>query len=308
MEPTSDVRVVISGAGGFLGSALRSSLEKEGVTVLRLVRRAPNGPGEIQWNPESSLIDAEALEGVDAVVHLAGESIAGAWTPAKKKRIFESRSAGTRLLANTLSRLGTAPKVLISASAVGYYGNAGEATLTEDDPPGDDFLARVCVAWEDATASAVRAGIRVVSPRFGLIMDPDGGALATMLPPFRLGLGAKLGNGRQWMSWISLTDAVGVIRYCLDSADLDGPVNAVAPEPIRNAEMTTLLGKAVHRPAFLTAPSFVLRATTGGMADALLLTSQRVIPDILTGRGFSHVDRTFGDFLTRRMGWTAEAL
>lgn len=306
MAAQSGLRIAISGAGGFLGSALVESLVAEGATVLRLVRRPGTGPGEIHWDPDHDTIDAAALEGVDAVVHLAGESIVGPWTAVKKRKIFDSRSAGTRLLSNAISRLGTPPKVFISASATGYYGNAGEATLTEQDPPGDDFLARVCVAWEDATASAVHTGMRVVTPRFGLVMDPSGGALAKMLPPFRLGLGARLGNGRQWMSWISLTDAVRVIRYCLEAQDLDGPVNTVSPDPIRNSELTRSLARALHRPAFLRAPAFILKAATAGMADALLLTSQRVLPEVLMARGFTFVDPTFDAFLSRRLGWTPD--
>lgn len=304
MESATGPRVAISGASGFLGSALAAALEADGVTVLRLVRRKSTRPGDVLWDPVNAVIDTEPLEGIDAVVHLAGESISGVWSPAKKKRIFESRSAGTRLLASALSRLGTPPRAFISASAVGYYGNSGEAVLTEQDPPGDDFLAKVCIAWEDATASAVRAGIRVVNPRFGLILDPGGGAFPLMAAPFRFGLGPRLGSGRQWLSWISLADAVRVLQFCLDSGTLEGPVNAVAPQPIRNAEFTSLLGKALRRPTFLIAPSFVLRAATGGMADSLLLTSQRVLPEVLSGEGFTFTDPTFEDFLIRRMGWT----
>ena len=304
MGISASSRVAVSGAGGFLGSALVASLKADGITVDRIVRSRPDRPGDIFWDPQKGVIDAEALDGADAVVHLAGESIAGIWSAKKKRKILESRSMGTRLLANTLAQLRTPARTLVSASAVGYYGDAGEKELYEHSPPGRDFLARVCLAWEDATAGAVRAGIRVVNPRFGIVLDPDGGAFPLMAAPFRFGLGTRIGDGRQWMSWISLADAVKVLRYCLDADNLEGPVNAVAPTPIRNADFTDTLGKALSRPTFLIAPAFLLRRMTRGMADALLLASQRARPAVLAKRGFTFIDPSFEDFLQRRAGWT----
>ncbi len=296
----STYQVAISGASGFLGRALATSLEADGVRVSKLVRRPAAGEDEIFWDPQNDAIDGGALEGVDAVVHLAGESIAGLWSPSKKRRIFESRSSGTRLLARTIAQLDAPPRTFVSASAVGYYGDAGEVELSEEHPPGDDFLSGVCIAWEEEAKGALQAGVRVINPRFGLILDEEGGAFPLMTMPFRFGLGARLGNGQQWMSWISLTDAVRVIRYCLDTEDIEGPVNAVAPTPIRNADFTNVLGRALARPTFLVAPAFLLKAATGGMADALLLASQRARPAVLAARGFTFSDPTFEDFLKKR--------
>lgn len=298
MEIRPGARVAVSGAGGFVGSALTRSLGAEGVTVLRLVRREA-GSGEISWDPDRGTIDRERLDGVDGVVHLAGESIAGVWTPARKRRILASRTLGTRLLATTLATLDRPPEVLVSASGVGYYGDAGDVELTEASPPGDDFLARVCVGWEQASEPAARGGVRVVNTRFGLVLDPSGGALATMLPAFRLGLGARLGDGRQWLSWISLPDVVAVLRRALTDPSLYGPVNAVAPRPVRNREFTAALGKALHRPAVLAVPAPVLRAVTGGMADALLLASQKAVPAVLERAGFAFQTPTIDGLMGR---------
>jgi uncharacterized protein len=278
-------RVAISGASGFLGTSLANSLREDGVDLVRLVRHRPER-SEVYWDPELGRIDEAGLEGLDAVVHLAGESIAGYWSAGKKRRIMESRSRGTRLLATTLAQLKQPPGTFVSASGVGYYGDAGEQVLDESSPPGDDFIARVCVAWEDGTRPAAEAGVRVVRTRFGLVLDRRGGALSMMLPPFRLGLGAQLGSGRQWMSWIALQDALRVLRLALDTDTLSGAVNACSPQPVRNAEFTRALARSLRRPAFLRVPSFALRLATGGMADQVLLASQRAVPSVLAREGF----------------------
>ncbi|MQA91071.1 MAG: TIGR01777 family protein [Gemmatimonas sp.] len=278
--------MAISGASGFIGSALSRLLEGDGWKVRRIVRRKPSGD-EIEWRPTERWIDREALEGVDAVVHLAGESIFGVWTQSKKRRILESRTHGTRTIAEALTGLERPPQVLVSVSGVNYYGDAGDRTLREDDPAGTDFLARVCVAWEAAAQPAADAGIRVVHPRFGLVLDPAGGSLRLMLPFFRMGIGGRLGSGKQWMSWISRRDATRVIRSVMTTPSLEGPVNAVAPEPVRNEDFTRALADAVQRPAFLAVPDFVLRTFSWGMGETILLASQRAIPAALLDRGFS---------------------
>jgi hypothetical protein len=296
MEAVEVRRVAITGASGFIGQALTESLEGIGIEVLPLVRRQPE-KGEIGWDPDREEIDTAALEGLDAVVHLAGENIASLWTPAKKRRIMESRARGTRLLANAIAGLSRPPPTLVSASGVGYYGDAGDTVLTEASPAGDDFLARVCVEWEDGTRPAAEAGVRVVNPRFGLVIHPAGGALRPMLLPFRLGLGARLGSGKQWMSWISRADVVRAIEFALRTRDLRGPVNAVSPEPVTNEEFTRTLARSLRRPAVLAVPSFVLKTFTGGMAEALLLASQRAMPVVLESRGFQFERPSLADAL-----------
>lgn len=278
--------VAISGASGFLGSALSEALRSRGTRVLRLVRRPAQGRDEISWSPSGGSIEGEKLEGVSGVVHLAGENIAGIWTSAKKERIKQSRVQGTRLIASTLARLQKPPRVLVSTSGVNYYGDRGEAVLDESEPPGDDFLARVCVEWESATAAAAEAGIRVVINRMGVVLHPDGGVLRIMLPIFKLGLGGKLGSGRQWISWVSIRDAVRAIEWELRSASLRGPVNLASPNPVLNDELTRAIAKAVRRPALFVVPSFALRGATGGMADALLLSSVRAQPAKLEASDF----------------------
>ncbi|MEX2584104.1 MAG: TIGR01777 family oxidoreductase [Gemmatimonadota bacterium] len=289
-------RVAVSGASGFIGGALVDSFRADGWEVLRLTRRRA-GAEEVEWRPEAGYVDAARLEGIDAFVHLAGESINGLWTPGKKRAILESRARGTRLLATTLASLQRPPRIFVSASGVGYYGNAGEDVLREDSPPGDDFLARVCVAWEDGADAARAAGLRVVHPRFGLVLDPAGGALAMMMPAFRLGAGARLGSGRQWMSWISRTDAVRTVRFAIDQAEVSGAVNATSPQPVRNEEFTRALADEVDRPAFLRIPSFFLRNFTGGMGEALLLASQRAVPAALDAHGFAFEHPSIGTAL-----------
>ncbi|HEX8175166.1 MAG TPA: TIGR01777 family oxidoreductase [Pyrinomonadaceae bacterium] len=282
------MKVLVSGASGLVGSAVVSNLSSKGAQVLQLVRKTPRDEAhEIMWNPAEGITEAVKLEGVDAVIHLAGEPVAeGRWTEEKKRRIRESRVQGTRVLAEALAKLEQKPSVLLSASAIGYYGSRGSEILTEESAPGDDFLARVCRDWEEATTPAVEAGIRVAQMRFGVILSEDGGALAKMLTPFKLGVGGRLGSGEQYMSWISLDDVVGVIDFLLEKGSLSGPFNTVAPQPVTNREFTEALGEALSRPTFLPAPKFALRAAFGEMADVALLASQRVEPARLKSSGY----------------------
>ena len=280
------MNVLISGATGMIGSALTRELERGGHRISRLTR-SPRGENDIRWDPDAGTIDGH-LEGHDAVVHLAGESIAeGRWTPSKKERIMQSRKKGTRLLAETIAALPTPPKVMVSASAVGYYGDRGDEVLREDSSPGSDFLAEVCKAWEAAADPAREAGIRVVHPRFGIVLSPKGGALGTTLPIFKLGGGGRIGSGRQWWSWVALDDVVGAIVHALEDESVDGPVNVGSPHPLTNAEYTKVLGKVLNRPTFFVVPAPAIRVVIGGMADALLLASQRMQPARLEATGYA---------------------
>ncbi len=287
------MNMLVSGASGLIGSALVGRLKTEGHSILRLVRKPPVSPDQIQWDPIGASIDAEKLGGLDAVVHLAGDPIAsGRWTPRKKARIRESRVRGTEFLAKTLSSLSQPPKTFLCASAIGIYGERGDEILREESPPGRGFLAQVGHAWEKATQPLQENGIRVVHLRFGIVLHPDGGALAKMLPPFRLGVGGPLGNGRQFMSWISREDAIGAILHAAGHRTLVGPLNVVAPQPIRNLEFTRTLGNLLSRPAILPVPPVALRILFGEMADEALLASTRVEPAKLlaTGYTFRHPD------------------
>jgi hypothetical protein len=285
------MKLLISGSHGLVGKALVKSLQAGGNEIFRLVRHAPESDSEIEWSPERYSIALALLEGFDAVVHLAGESIAsGRWDEAKKRKIRESRLKGTKLLSDALANLKRPPKALISASAIGYYGNRGDELLTETSLPGGDFLADVCVEWENATAHATEKGIRVVNTRFGIILASEGGALAKMLPPFRMGVGGKIGSGKQWMSWIALDDVVGGIEYVLETDSVNGPVNFVAPNPVRNAEFTKTLGRVLSRPTIFPIPAFGVRLLFGEMADALLLSSQRVEARKLNEAGYPFRD------------------
>jgi len=291
--------VAVTGASGFLGRALVEGLTARGDSVLRLVRRPP-GPGEVAWDPEGGTLDAAALEGCDAVVHLAGEGIAdGRWSAARKARIRDSRVLGTRLLAGALAACRQPPAVLVSGSAMGIYGDRGDELLTEASAPGTGFLAETGALWEAAAEPARQAGIRVVHPRFGMILHPGGGALARMLPPFRLGAGGPLGHGRQWISWLSLDDAVGIILFAIATPALSGACNAASPAPVTNAEFTRALGAAVHRPAVIPVPAVALRLMFGEMADQALLASQRLVPAALTAAGYPFRDRELGPTLQR---------
>lgn len=297
------LRVAISGAGGLVGSALAPFLTSGGHEVLRLVRRPAQGADEARWDPEARApLDLSRLEGVDALVHLAGEPIAERrWNPARKARIESSRVAGTRRLAEALARLEARPSVLVCASAIGFYGDRGEEELDEESPPGAGFLPEVCERWEEAAAPAREAGMRVVHARIGVVLSPRGGALARMLPPFRLGVGGPLGSGRQWMSWISLDDLIAALHRAIVDGNLEGPVNAVAPHPVRNRDFARALGRALGRPALTPVPAFAARALFGELADALLLASTRVLPRRLESTGFRfahpHLDQALAHLL-----------
>jgi uncharacterized protein (TIGR01777 family) len=282
------MRVLITGASGLIGSALRSSLESDGVDVVSLVRRSPRGDDELLWDPAAGELDPGIVEGFDAVVHLAGAGIGDKrWSAARKREIRDSRIVGTELLAARLASAKNPPRVLVSASAIGYYGDRATA-VTEDDGPADppDFLSRVCVDWEAATGPAEDAGIRTVHIRTGIVLAKTGGALAKLLLPFRLGLGGRLGSGQAWWSWISLGDHVRAIRHVIDG-DLSGPVNLTSPTPVVNAEFAAALGRVLRRPTLLPVPRFALNTVLGKeLADALLFTSARVLPEKLEASGF----------------------
>ena len=279
--------VLISGATGLIGSALVADLEAGGHRTTRLTR-SPRGPGDVLWDPMSGEIDASRLGGHDAVVHLAGESIAeGRWNQEKKRRIMESRERGTRLLAQTLAGLPVPPGVMVSISAVGYYGDRGDEVLTEESTPGSDFLAEVCKVWEAAADPAREAGIRVVHPRLGIVLSPEGGALGTTLPIFKLGGGGRIGNGRQWWSWVALDDVVGAILHALENGSVEGPVNVGSPNPLTNAQYTSVLGRVLNRPTIVPLPAPAARLALGEVADALLLASQRMEPAKLAATGYA---------------------
>ena len=289
MDPTclTGHRVLLSGASGLLGTALRTSLLGSGAEIRQLVRRPPAGPRELEWNPASQrpLASSSRLEGLTAAIHLSGANVAAQrWTPIYRREMWSSRVKTTSALAGMLAHLPQPPPVLLVASATGIYGDRGDEVLDESSQPGAGFLAELCREWEDAAESASRAGIRVVHLRFGVVLA-RGGALAKMLPVFRLGLGGKLGSGRQWMSWIALDDAVSAVRFLLTS-ELGGPFNLCAPNPVTNAEFTHTLASALHRSALFTVPAFALRAALGAMADEALLASARVRPIRLYQAGF----------------------
>ena len=276
-----------------VGQALATLLTEKGDEVSRLVRRNPQREGEIAWYPDDTSIDPAQLEGFDVVYHLAGENIAaGRWTEAKKARIRDSRIVGTGFLSETLAKLGNPPSTLVSASAIGYYGERGDEILREDSVAGEGYLPDVCVGWEQATVSASGGGIRVVNVRIGIVLSKTGGALAKMLTPFKMGVGGKLGSGDQYMSWITLEDLVHVLHHCAVTESVSGPVNAVAPNAVTNKEFTKALGRALSRPTLFPVPSFAARIAFGEMADALLLSSTRVEPRRLfeSGYVFQHSD------------------
>ena len=281
------MRILISGSGGLVGQALSEALVKDGHKIVSLVRHKAAGETQVEWHPNQGSIDAEGVNGVDVVVHLAGESIAsGRWTDEKKLRIRESRVKGTTLLSETLARLENPPGCFICASAIGYYGDRGDEVLTEESAPGNDFLSEVCVAWEKATGSAQAKGIRTIHARFGIILDKEGGALSKMLTPFRMGLGGRVGEGKQWMSWIALQDVVNGLKLVMNDAAIEGPLNFVAPRPVTNAEFTKTLGDVLSRPTLFPMPAFAARLVLGEMADALLLSSAKVEPKRLKEIGY----------------------
>jgi len=312
----SPARALLSGASGMIGTALVRTLTRDRIQVLRLVRnpsvrqlaaREPTrldgaGSETILWNPTAArpFRSLDDLAGVDAVVHLSGANVAaGRWTAKYKREIVSSRVDSTRALVEAITRLNPLPRVLVCASAIGIYGDRGDEVLTEAAAPGIGFLAETCVAWEDAARAAEDAGIRVVHARFGVVLARSGGALAKLLPLFRLGLGGKLGDGRAWMPWITLDDAVGVLRDCIRDESIRGPVNTVAPRAATNAEFTRALGAALHRPAIIPAPAFALRLAFGEMADEALLASSRVVPEKLNNAGFQFADPEIGPALRR---------
>jgi len=280
------MRIVITGALGFIGRALVKAIEDQGHDVVRLVRRAPQRPNEVAWNPDTGEIDARGLTDSHAVVHLAGENIAGRWTPAKMDRILQSRAKGTRFLSQSMGRVGRRPKVFISASATGFYGNRAGELLTEQSAPGKGFLADVCREWEAASWPAAQHGLRVANLRFGMVLSAHGGALAAMLPAFRLGLGGVLGGGYQHMPWVTLEDAVAAILYVIADETVAGPINVVAPEAVTNRQFTKTLARVMRRPAFLRVPAPVLRLMFGPMANEVLLASANVVPQRLLEAGF----------------------
>lgn len=286
------MRVLMTGATGFLGSHLVPFLHENGYAIQRITRN-PSQADDVAWNPTQQEVDAAAIQPPDAVVHLAGETIADIrWTEAKKQRIRESRVKGTQLLSGVLTRLPQRPRVFVSASAVGYYGDRGDDMLTEESSNGKGFLAEVCRQWEAATQPAIDTGIRTVHLRNGLVLAADGGALSKLLLPFNFGLGGPLGKGRQYWSWISLPDWLGIILHCFNTETLSGPVNAVAPHPVTNAEFSHILGNILKRPTLISVPEFAARFALGEMADEMLLASARVLPAKLQASNYHFIHET----------------
>src|SRR5437870_1953508 len=292
------MKILVTGSSGLVGTALTSALAAAGHTVCRLVRpQSIGGEGAkegfaVAWNPSTGELGGAGV-GADAVVNLAGASIAeGRWTTQRKTLLRSSRIDTTRALVNALAKMNARPSVLVSASAIGIYGDRGDEILTEESAPGTDFLASLAKEWEAEALKAEGLGIRVVLARFGIILAREGGGLPKMMLPFKFGAGGKLGSGKQWMSWVTLEDVVGILRFALENSSVRGAVNVVAPQPLQNAEFTKVLAKAMHRPALFPAPAFALRLALGEMADALLLSSQRVVPHILQQLGyvFIHLD------------------
>jgi uncharacterized protein (TIGR01777 family) len=288
------MHILVSGSTGFLGTALVETLERQSHTIARLVRPGTAKRNEggvhaqaVAWDPVAGRFDAAGAEGAEALIHLAGASIAGGrWNESRKELLRTSRVDATRHLIGALAKLQRPPRVIVAASAVGYYGNRGDEILTEASAPGNDFLAGLCREWEAETARGAEFGARVVSLRFGIILAANGGALGQMALPFKLGAGGRLGDGRQWMPWLTLREAVSIIQFALATPGLAGPVNAVTPNPVQNKEFTNVLAKTLRRPALFPAPAFALRLALGEMADALLLISQRVMPSKLAAIGY----------------------
>lgn len=296
------MKILITGAGGFIGGRLTAKLAQQRHEVLRLThgRPDPADPRQFHWDPAKGEIDDRCLDGVDAVFHLAGESIAGArWNEAVKKRILDSRVDGSRLLVDAIRRRADKPRVLIAASAIGIYGDRGAEDLDESSRAGEDFLARTCAAWEAETARAAELGVRTVQTRIGVVLGPEGGALGKMLLPFRLGLGGRIGNGRQFMSWITVDDLVRAFLYLMEKPDASGVYNLTAPNPVTNAQFTLSLGRALSRPAFMPMPAFAAKLAFGEMAEALLLGGQKVHPARLKAAGFQWESPFIGEGLSK---------
>lgn len=289
------MKILISGASGFIGSALKSSLELAGNEVYTLVRKPSDKASQktIYWNLEKGELEPELIEGFDAIINLAGENIADErWTKNKKNAILNSRISATRLLFETVKKLKSPPKVLINASAIGYYGDRGENWVDESSPPGKGFLAEVCKEWEAATYPHAELGSRVVLIRIGVVLDKSGGVLQKMAPPFQFGLGGRLGSGEQYLSWISLRDLIKIIEFAIQTPSVSGPVNAVGPNPVKNSEFTKALGKVLSRPTFLPLPAFMVKLVFGQMGEELMLASTRVRPEKLLKERFVFSDET----------------
>lgn len=279
--------MLITGASGLIGKALQASMAGSDDDLLLASRKAGDNDDRIQWTVEEGFTETDRLEGLNAVIHLAGENISGLrWTDEKKKAIRDSRVIGTRNVVEAISKLKVKPKVLVTSSAIGYYGECGDEEVTESSMPGDDFLAEVAKAWETESRRAEDAGVRTVLLRTGIVLSKNGGALGTMLLPFKLGVGGVIGSGRQWMSWISIDDHVRVIRHVIENESIRGAVNSVAPGPVTNEQFTKILGEVLYRPTILPLPSFAVSMLFGEMGDALLLSSTRVVPKRLLDSGF----------------------
>ena len=299
------MKVGVTGSSGLIAGAVIPHLRQAGHEVVRLVRHAAAKPDERTWNPNGPP-DPRLCDGLDAIIHLAGRNIAaGRWTPAQKAAILDSRSQGTRCLADSIARAARRPAVLVSAGAIGIYGDRGDELLTENSAPGKGFLAEVTRAWEAATTPAAAAGVRTVILRFGVVLSAAGGALARMLTPFRFGVGGRLGSGRQWMSWIDLDDAAALAAFALSNDRLHGPVNAVSPHPVRNAEFTATLGRALHRPTIFPVPELAVKALLGEMGKELLLAGQRVQPAVAQAAGFQFSYPELSQALERELQTTS---
>ena len=297
------MNILVTGSTGLVGSAVVPFLTTGGHRVVRLVRGTACGPDEVEWNPQAGTIDAAKLEGLDAVGHLAGENIAtGRWSAAKKARIRDSRVNGTRVLSEALAKLSRKPRVLVGASAIGFYGERGDDVMTESSNTGTSFLCNVCRDWEAATEAARSAGIRVVNLRIGVVLTPRGGALEKMLLPFKFCAGGVVGTGRQFWSWIALDDVVGVIHHAITHEELSGPVNAVSPEPATNRDFTKTLGRVLGRPTIAPLPAFVVKLLMGEMGEELLLASTRVVPNRLQATGYQFRCPTLDGALRHLLG------
>ncbi len=296
------LRVAIAGASGLIGSHLADFLTTAGHEVVRLVRNKDAGPGEVPWDPSTGALYHGALEGIDAIVNLAGVSLFGLWTPSRKKSMVDSRVLSTRTLADAILRMERPPAVFVSVSAVGAYGSRGDEVLTEADSLGGGFLADVCRAWEEAAAPVREAGVRLVTPRQGIVATPSGGAFAIMVPVFRTGLGGRLGDGEQYWSWVAMDDLIAAFEWALHDEGLEGPVNFASPMPLSNREVTETLGRVLRRPAKLAAPASVLRTALRGMGEEMLLASQRAVPERLEERGFRFAFPRLEDALRYELG------
>jgi uncharacterized protein len=305
MAKLETARVLLSGVSGPIGAALLPALKASGARITRLVRNDSGGSAangsSLRWDPAQPL-STEAVSGFDAVIHLAGESIVGRWTESKKKKIRDSRVVGTQNLASALAQTESKPRVLISSSAIGYYGNRGDEVLTESSPAGSGFLAEVCRQWEAATRAAADAGIRTVEIRTGVVLSPTGGALGKMLTPFKMGAGGRMGDGGQWMSWVDVQDLVSAVLHIVESDRLHGPVNLVGPKPVKNVEFTQTLARVLDRPAMFPMPAFAVKLIFGEMGETVLLGSQRVEPTQLVNSGFRFRFQTLRDSLEHVLG------